>query len=65
MSKPEIARLLYDQSEVVAMLNISKTSLWREMKKGTISFVKIGSKPLFSLADIESFLERKRVAIAA
>jgi hypothetical protein len=35
------------------------------MKKGTISFVKIGSKPLFSLADIESFLERKRVAIAA
>jgi predicted site-specific integrase-resolvase len=58
-------QLLYTDKEAAAFLRISQVTLWRERKKGAISFSLIGSKIIYERGDLENYLRRtKQNAVA-
>lgn len=54
---------IYTDREASEYLRISQVTLWRERKKGRISFRRAASKIIYTQADLESYLEStKRTA---
>ena len=51
---------LYTSLETAKLLKISKTTLYRRVKKRKISFYKVGGALRFKEADIEEYLEKRR-----
>lgn len=48
---------IYTDKEASEYLRISQITLWRERKKGKISFRRAASKIIYTRADLESYLE--------
>ncbi len=48
---------IYTDKEASNYLRISQVTLWRERKKGKISFRRAASKIIYTRADLESYLE--------
>jgi len=68
--KPEdktvIIRALYTEREACEYLRVSSVTLWRERKKGKISFRRVASKIIYLQEDLENYLNRnKREAFGA
>ncbi len=56
---------IYTDKEASDYLRISQVTLWRERKKGKISFRRAASKIIYTLDDLETYLEStKRNAFA-
>lgn len=56
---------IYTDKEASDFLRISQVTLWRERKKGKISFRRVASKIVYLREDLEMYLERnKREAFA-
>jgi D-Tyr-tRNAtyr deacylase len=56
---------IYTDKEASNFLRISQVTLWRERKKGKISFRRVASKIVYLREDLEKYLERnKREAFA-
>jgi len=55
-------RLLIDQREAAERLGLSAKLFRREVESGNIRFVLIGKRRRFTEADLEEFIERKRIA---
>jgi len=56
---PRKERILYSVNEAAQMLNLSKSYLYRETRSGSIPHIRIGSRILFRLADLNSWIEQK------
>ena len=57
---------IYTTKEAANFLRISPITLWRERKKGRISFRRAASKIIYLKEDLEGYLERnKREAFGA
>ncbi len=50
-------RQIYTDKEASNYLRISQVTLWRERKKGKISFRRAASKIIYTHADLENYLE--------
>ena len=50
-------REIYTDKEAANILRVSQVTLWRERKKGKISFRRAASKIIYTRADLESYLE--------
>lgn len=48
---------IYTDKEASDYLRISQVTLWRERKKGKISFRRAASKIIYTAKDLESYLE--------
>ncbi len=48
---------IYTDKEASDYLRISQVTLWRERKKGKISFRRAASKIIYTQADLENYLE--------
>lgn len=58
-------RQIFTDKEASDYLRISQVTLWRERKKGKISFRRAASKIIYMRADLEAYLEStKREAFA-
>jgi predicted site-specific integrase-resolvase len=56
---------IYTDKEAAEFLRISQVTLWRERKKGVISFSLVGSKIMYERGDLENYLRRtKQNAVA-
>ncbi len=56
---------IFTDKEASDYLRISKVTLWRERKKGNISFRRAASKLIYTRQDLEDYLQRnKREAFA-
>jgi len=56
---------IYTDKEASSYLRISQVTLWRERKKGKISFCRVASKLVYLQEDLENYLNRnKREAFA-
>ncbi len=51
---------IYTDKEASAYLRISQITLWRERKKGKISFRRVASKIIYLQEDLESYLNRNK-----
>ncbi len=61
----ENERRIFTDKEAANYLRISQITLWRERKKGKISFHRAASKIIYTRDDLEKYLERsKRNAFA-
>ena len=60
----EAARPLYrnlevfTEDEAAEILRISKVTLWRERKKGHISYRRSASRPVYLREDLDAYLKR-------
>ncbi|MCA1622728.1 MAG: helix-turn-helix domain-containing protein [Acidobacteria bacterium] len=55
----------FTDKEAAAYLRISQVTLWRERKKGKISFRRAASKIIYTQADLDNYLQStKRDAFA-
>ncbi len=52
---------LYSVKEAVEVLKLSAPTLWRNVKAGELQVIRVGSRVLFSEADLQAFVERKRL----
>lgn len=59
MSFPKKERILISVNEAAQMLNLSKSYLYRETRNRTIPHVRIGSRILFRLSDLNSWIEQQ------
>lgn len=50
-------RQIFTDKEASDYLRISQVTLWRERKKGKISFRRASSKIIYTRADLEAYLE--------
>ncbi len=56
---------IYTDREAAEYLRISQVTLWRERKKGKISFHRAASKIIYTRADLDAYLDStKRTAFA-
>ncbi len=56
---------IYTDREASDFLRISQVTLWRERKKGKISFHRAASKIIYTRADLDAYLDStKRTAFA-
>ena len=56
---------IYTDKEASGYLRVSQITLWRERKKGKISFRRVASKIVYLQEDLEKYLEQnKRAAFA-
>lgn len=51
---------IYTTNEAADYLRISPITLWRERKKGKISFRRVASKIVYLQEDLEMYLERNK-----
>lgn len=57
---------LYTDREASQFLRISQVTLWRERRKGRITFRRVASKIVYLRKDLEAYLQQNtRPAIAA
>jgi len=47
-------------SDLLSILRISRTTLWRHMKMGRIQFIRIGARVLFEPAAVDEFITYRR-----
>jgi excisionase family DNA binding protein len=57
MPFPKKERILISVNEAAQMLNLSKSYLYRETRNRTIPHVRIGSRILFRVADLNAWIE--------
>jgi len=50
-------RLLYNQAETCELINVSKATLYRLIRDGAITPLKIGSATRFTRSELERFIE--------
>jgi len=48
-------------AQVTELLHISRMTLYRHMRAGDLPYIKIGRRVLFKKADIEAWLESKKI----
>lgn len=53
-------REIYTDKEAANFLRVSQVTLWRERKKGKISFRRAASKIIYTRADLESYLDKNK-----
>ncbi len=53
-------RALYTEREACDYLRVSPVTLWRERKKGKISFRRVASKIVYLQEDLENYLNRNK-----
>ena len=53
---PQGTQALLTIDEVLSVLRISRTTLWRHMKRGGIKSVRIGSRVLFQPSAVDDFI---------
>ena len=53
---------IYTDKEASNYLRVSQITLWRERKKGKISFRRVASKIVYLQEDLENYLNQKPVA---
>jgi hypothetical protein len=51
---------LYTEREASEYLRVSSVTLWRERKKGKISFRRVASKIVYLQEDLENYLNRNK-----
>ncbi len=51
---------IYTNREASEYLRISQVTLWRERKKGKISFRRVASKIVYLKEDLETYLNRNK-----
>ena len=51
---------IYTDKEASDYLRISQVTLWRERKKGKISFRRVASKIVYLQEDLENYLTRNK-----
>lgn len=51
---------IYTDKEASEFLGISQVTLWRERRKGKITFRRIASKIVYLKQDIDEYLERNK-----
>jgi predicted site-specific integrase-resolvase len=51
---------IYTDKEASDYLRISQVTLWRERKKGKISFRRVASKIVYLQEDLENYLNRNK-----
>jgi len=49
---------VFTEDEAAEILRISKVTLWRERKKGRISFRRSASRPVYLREDLDAYLKR-------
>lgn len=59
MPFPKKERILISVNEAAQMLNLSKSYLYRETHNRTIPHVRIGSRILFRIEDLNSWIEKQ------
>jgi excisionase family DNA binding protein len=57
MPFPKKERILISVNEAAQMLNLSKSYLYRETRNRTIPHVRIGSRILFRVEDLDAWIE--------
>lgn len=53
-------REIYTTNEAASFLRISTVTLWRERKKGRITFRRVSSKVVYLREDLENYLNRNK-----
>jgi len=53
-------REIYTTNEAADFLRISPITLWRERKKGKITFRRVASKIVYLKEDLESYLDQNK-----
>jgi excisionase family DNA binding protein len=61
MKLDSITNNLISPEELMKLLNISKSSVYRLVNKRHIPFYKVGGKLRFSKADVEKYLKNVRI----
>ena len=51
---------IYTDKEASEYLRVSQVTLWRERKKGKISFRRVASKIIYLQEDLENYLNRNK-----
>lgn len=59
MPFPKKERILISVNEAAQMLNLSKSYLYRETRNRTIPHVRIGSRILFRISDLNAWIEQQ------
>jgi len=59
MPFPKKERILISVNEAAQMLNLSKSYLYRETRNRTMPHVRIGSRILFRIEDLNSWIEQQ------
>lgn len=57
---PVQVKQVYTTNEAAEYLRISSITLWRERKKGMISFRRVASKIVYLQEDLEIYLNRNK-----
>jgi len=60
LSKPQ--ERMITSAEVCRILRCSRTTLWRRMNTGAISYHKYGNKLLFKMTDVIDFINQNYVS---
>ncbi|SLM15627.1 hypothetical protein SPIROBIBN47_50094 [uncultured spirochete] len=59
MPFPRRERILISVNEAAQMLNLSKSYIYRETRNRTIPHVRIGSRILFRVTDLNAWIEQQ------
>jgi excisionase family DNA binding protein len=59
MPFPKRERILISVNEAAQMLNLSKSYLYRETRNRTIPHVRIGSRILFRVTDLNAWIDQQ------
>jgi|YelNatPaOPRAMG01_1025707.scaffolds.fasta_scaffold100559_2 excisionase family DNA binding protein len=59
MPFPKRERILISVNEAAQMLNLSKSYIYRETRNRTIPHVRIGSRILFRVTDLNAWIEQQ------
>lgn len=54
---PETTRLLLDVRRAAALLSVSPAMMWKLVRTGRITSVKLGKRRLFPVADLQDYVE--------
>jgi len=52
---------LYNISDVVEMLSLSRSSIYNFFRTGELAFIKIGERRLVEASAIDNFIERMKI----
>jgi predicted DNA-binding protein (UPF0251 family) len=51
---------VFTDKEASIYLRVSRITLWRERKSGRVTFRRLRGKIIYTLADLENYLERNK-----
>jgi len=58
---PTVGKRLYNISDVVEMLSLSRSSIYNFFRSGELAFIKIGERRLVEASAIDNFIERMKI----